>query len=279
MDSNSDSESSIFTSPLYLLVSTFLLQLLVSRAIRHNLDSNRKLFPASHRYHSLPPEAQRRTETQLCLLLMKTAILYYTAPLFRLYVDTLLSGRLAEWTPSNTRTLDSLLAVLASMYLFDIAHHHAALPYFVHHFVSLTVALAARAHGCTALTAFFTPFFVPGIVLGDTCGELVWLLYRLAPLQTPCAAVIHRCSLVHLAARLCQWACIAVYIVRIGPHMLAGLGAEHTGVAAGVVLLPLTGALLFWGYCECFYVSLCFWLGRGFGDQIKRQGRRGDDVK
>lgn len=281
ISTGSDSEGSALASPLYLLVSTFLLQLLVSRMVRYNLDNNRRLVPAGHRYHLFPPEAQRRTECQLCSLLMKAAILYYTAPLLRLYLATMLSGRLAEWTPANTRTLDSLLAVLASMYLFDIAHHHAALPYFVHHFVSLAVALATRAHGCTAMIAFFTPFFVPGIVLGDTCGELVWLLYRLAPLQTQYAVVIRRCSFVHLAARVCQWACIAVYIVHLGPQMLAGLGAEHTGertgagVGVALLLVLLAGALLFWAYCECFYVSLCFWLGREFDGRVGR----GDSVK
>ncbi|KAI5843288.1 hypothetical protein BZA05DRAFT_411205 [Tricharina praecox] len=160
---------SLRSTPLYIIVTTSLLQLLFSHAIRHILE---RRLPKHHRYHTLCPEIKRRINAQPCALLMKPLIAYFTAPFFGVYLRALFSGhldrgsgKLYPWTIERTQQLDCLLAVYASMYIFDISHHQASLPYFIHHFVSLLVVLATRTlakqRGHVVLTEFFTPFFVP----------------------------------------------------------------------------------------------------------------------
>ena len=231
-----------------------------SRFIRHTLDTRLSKF---HRYHSYNPEVKRRISTQPSTLLVRPLLIYYALPLLKTFVGVISTqpDAILRWSPEDVERLDleRVVAVFASMYLFDIAHHQSTLPYFIHHLVSLAFALATitlgRGPSQVIMSLFFAPFLAPGMAFGDTCGEASWLAYRLAPYRrsgqaSVYGALLAACARVHAAARLLLWALIARYLWCFSAQVAA---------AAGVRAVPaLAAALAYWGWCEWFYVRLGF---------------------
>lgn len=249
-------------SPLFVMIIVTLVQLLFSRFVRHQLERH---LPESHRYHSYPAEVQRRITTQPSTLIVRPLLVYYALPFLYAFVSSITYRpgfeTLLSWTPEDTNRMEYLISVFASMYLFDIAHHQSSLPYFVHHYVSLFMVLLSLAfnhksgNDSQALTLFFVPFFIPGMALGDTCGEVSWLTYRLAPYRkhgqiSGYGIILRACSYGHAIARIVLWAMIAGYLWCFFPQIIRVMGWSSVPI--------LSAALAYWGWCEWFYVKLGF---------------------
>lgn len=249
---------SYLSSPLFIIITTFLLQIGSARVIRHYLETR---LSKSHRFHAYTPDMQRRIFAQPETLMMKTLVIYYAFPLVRYFLESLYSRELFPWTPKHHITLDSLISILASIYLFDVSHQQSSIPYFIHHYVSLMCALAVRVAPSSALTGLFVPFFFPGIICGDFCGEVIWLMYRLAPYREGVVTPLRIFCFGHLASRILQWLLILSYILIF--H------GDIAGTTGWIAVPFLMGVLAYWAWCERFYVILGFNLTRDFGGHVK----------
>lgn len=78
------------------------------------------------------------------------------------------------------------------------------------------------------------------------------------------------CAFGHLAARVAQWGMVALYLYHFGADILR--------IAGGGWTLPLLlGPLMFWAWCERFYVKLGFGLSRTFKAWAEKEEREKHD--
>jgi hypothetical protein len=246
----------LYTCPVFLLITTSLFQILLSRLTRRLLSQH--LSP-THRFHSYCPEIKRRIITQSAALLMKPLLLVYFLPFLRSYPHT----TEPLWT---TADLDALITVHASMYIFDVTHHHATLPYFAHHILVLTCGLLTRGRA-PLVVLFFAPF-VAGIIFGDACIETAWVTYRLS--NVAAGKMMAVCAHANRAIRGFQWASVAVYLVRFWREMVDALGWKGT--------VALAAACAFWAWCEWFAVGLCFALGEKLELEVRTPEEKSECV-